>query len=330
MPTVLIAPASLRGKAGPFREILLAAGFDHFIDPEGEDTLLEHELRAVLPECDAVVAGGEKIGATLLDLAPGLRVIARTGVGYDAIDVAACTARNIAVTITPGTNQESVAEHTFGLLLALTRNLVNNDRQIKSGGWNRTLVQPIRGKTIGIVGMGRIGRAVTTRALAFGMRVIAFDPIPDPEFDARHGVTRISLPDLLASAEVVSLHLPLIPQTQGLINRESLALMRPGAILLNTARGGLVVESDLYESLVSGHLGGAGLDVLNSEPPEPGNPLIGLANVIVSPHLGGIDTKGMADMAEMAAGCIAGLKQGRWPVGCVVNDVLKMGWSWNH
>ncbi len=329
MPTVLIAPASLRSKAGPFREILAAAGFDRFIDPQGEDTLLEHELRAVLPECDAVVAGGEKIGPALLDLAPKLRVISRTGVGYDAIDVAACTARNIAVTITPGTNQESVAEHTFGLLLALTRNLVNNDRQIKAGGWNRTLVHPIRGKTIGIVGMGRIGRAVTTRALAFGMRVIAFDPIPDLEFDARHGVTRMSISEVLSTADVVSLHLPLIPQTQGLINRETLALMRPGAILLNTARGGLVVESDLYESLVSGHLAGAGLDVLNSEPPEPGNPLVGLANVIVSPHLGGIDTKGMADMAEMASGCIAALKQGRWPVGCVVNDEIKPGWSWS-
>lgn len=329
MPTVLITPASLRGKAGPFREILVAAGFDHFIDPTGEDTLLEQELRAVVPECDAVVAGGEKFSAEILDLAPRLRVISRTGVGYDAINVAACTLRKIAVTITPGTNQESVAEHTFGLLLALTRNIVNNDRQIKAGGWNRTLVQPVRGKTIGIVGMGRIGRAVATRARAFSMRVIAYDPMPDDEFDARHGVTRMGLSELLAAADVVSLHLPLIPQTQGLINRDTLALMRPGAILLNTARGGLVVESDLYESLVSGHLAGAGLDVLNSEPPEPGNSLVGLANVIVSPHLGGIDTKGMADMAEMASGCIAGLKEGRWPVGCVVNDELKTGWSWN-
>jgi len=329
MPTVLIAPASLRGKPGPFREILKAAGFDVFIDPKGEDTLLDAELRDVLPTCDAMVAGGEKISASLLDLCPKLRAISRTGVGYDAIDVAACTARKIAVTITPGTNQESVAEHTFALLLALTRSIVSNDVQIKSGGWNRALVAPIRGKTLGIVGMGRIGRAVTTRALAFGMRVVAYDPMPDHEFDTRHGVTRLSFRELLAASDIVTLHLPLIPETQGLINRNTLAMMRPGSILINTARGGLVVETDLRDSLLSGHLAGAGLDVLNHEPPEHENPLIGLKNVVVSPHLGGIDTKGMADMADMAAGCIAGLKEGRWPAGCVVNVSLKEGWTWN-
>lgn len=328
MPTVLITPASLRGKPGPFREILKAAGFDIFIDPQGEETLLDAELREVLPDCDAVVAGGEKFSASLLDRAPRLRAIARTGVGYDAIDVAACTARKIAVAITPGTNQESVAEHTFGLLLALTRDIVKNDIQIKAGGWNRALVAPIRGTTLGIVGMGRIGRAVATRALAFGMRVIAFDPMPDPEFDARHGVTRMGFPELLAASDVVTLHLPLVPESHGIINRETLALMKPGAILINTARGGLIVEKDLHDSLVAGHLAGAGLDVLNSEPPEPGNPLLGLSNVVISPHLGGIDTKSMADMAEMAAGCIAALKEGRWPVGCVVNDGIEDGWQW--
>jgi D-3-phosphoglycerate dehydrogenase / 2-oxoglutarate reductase len=328
MPTVLIAPASLRGKDGPFREILKAAGFDAFIDPIGEDTMTEAELRASLPLCDAMVAGGEILNAELLDLAPRLRAISRTGVGYDAIDIAACTARNIPVTIAPGTNQESVAEHTFALLLALTRNVVNNDNTIKAGGWNRTLVAPVRGKTLGLIGMGRIGRAVTTRAVAFGMRVLAFDPLSDPEFDTKHGVNRRELAHLLAESDVVSLHLPLVPETKGLINRKTLAQMRPGAILINTARGGLVVESDLYEALASGHLAGAGLDVLNSEPPEPGNRLLTLPNVVLSPHMGGIDTKGMADMADMASTCIASLKQGQWPVSCVVNDELREGWTW--
>jgi D-3-phosphoglycerate dehydrogenase / 2-oxoglutarate reductase len=328
MPTVLIAPASLRGKDGPFREILKAAGFDDFIDPIGEETMTEPELRASLPSCDAMVAGGEIVSAELLDLSPKLRAISRTGVGYDAIDMAACSARKIAVTITPGTNQESVAEHTLGLLLALTRNLVNNDVSIKAGGWNRALVAPVRGKTLGLIGMGRIGRAVTTRAIAFGMRVVAFDPLSDAEFDARHGITRLSLADLLAESDVVSLHLPLGPETRGLINRATLSQMRPGSILINTARGGLVVEADLHEALTSGHLAGAGLDVLNREPPEAGNLLLTLPNVVLSPHLGGIDTKSMADMADMAAGCIAALKRGQWPAGCVVNDQLRDGWTW--
>ena len=328
MPTVLIGPGPLRGKPGPFREILQAAGFDAFIEVEGDHTLTESELRAALPRTDAMVAEGERLSAELLDLAPKLRAIARTGVGYDAIDVAAATARGIPVIITPGTNQESVAEQTFALLLALTRSIVVNDILIKSGGWSRALVQPIRGKTIGLVGLGRIGRAVATRASAFGMKVIGFDPIVDHESEARLGITRLGFDELLASADVVSLHLPLIPATRGIIDRRTLALMRPGSILINTSRGGLVVEADLYESLRAGHLSGAGLDVLNSEPPEPGNPLLTLPNVILSPHLGGIDSKGMADMAVMAATCIAALKQGRWPRGCVVNEEIERGWTW--
>jgi phosphoglycerate dehydrogenase-like enzyme len=328
MPTVLIAPGPLRGRPGPFRQILLAAGFDHFIEPAGDHTLTEPELRAALPRIDAMLAGGERINAELLDLARGLRAIARTGVGYDAIDIAAATARRIAVVITPGTNQESVAEQTFALLLALSRGVSVYDRLIKEGGWSRSLVQPVRGKTLGLVGFGRIGRAVASRAVAFGMKVVAFDPIADPTADARLGVTRLGFDELLAAADVVSLHVPLTPENQGLINRSTLARMRPGSYLINTSRGGLVVEADLYESLASGHLAGAGLDVLNSEPPEPGNPLLTLPNVVLSPHIGGIDSKGMSDMADLASQCIVDLKEGRWPAGCVVNDELAKGWRW--
>jgi phosphoglycerate dehydrogenase-like enzyme len=261
-------------------------------------------------------------------MAPKLRAIARTGVGYDAVDVAAATARKIPVIITPGTNQESVAEQAFALLLAVTRRIAANDALIRAGGWSRTLAMPIRGKTLGLVGLGRIGRAMASRGLAFGMNVVAYDPIADPATDARLGVTRVDFDELLAQADVVSLHLPLAPQTKGLINRETLSRMRPGSILLNTSRGGLVVEADLYQSLTLGHLAGAGLDVLNSEPPEPGNRLLTLSNVVISPHLGGIDTKSMADMAELAASCIATLKAGQWPTGCVVNHELETGWTW--
>lgn len=328
MPTVLIAPGPLRNQEGPFREILRAAGFD-FIDPPGDTTLTEAELRATLPDADAMLAGGERLSAAMLDLAPRLRAIARTGVGYDAIDMAAATARKIPVIITPGTNQESVAEQTLALLLALTRNIVNFDRTIRAGGWDRMLVDPLRGKTLGLVGLGRIGRAVAVRGLAFGLRVVAYDPMAlDAEFEARHGIARLDFEALLAASDIISLHLPLTPETRGIINRESLARMRPGSYLINTARGGLVVESDLAEALGSGRLAGAGLDVLNSEPPEPGNPLLSLPNVVLSPHIAGIDTKAMADMAELAARGVAMLARGEWPEGCVVNDSLRDGWRW--
>ncbi|MFO0952233.1 MAG: phosphoglycerate dehydrogenase [Isosphaeraceae bacterium] len=329
MPTVLIAPGPLRGKPGRFREILQAAGFDEFIEYPGDGTLNEAQLRESLPRCEAMLAGGELLSAEILDLAPHLRAIARTGVGYDAVDIAAATARKIPVIITPGTNQESVAEHTLGLLLAVTRNLVVNDNLVKSGGWTRALIQPVRGRTLGLVGLGRIGRAVAVRASAFGMKIIAFDPLgADTEFDTRHGIGRRTFDELLAESDVVSLHLPLSPATRAIINRETLAKMKPGSILVNTSRGGLVNEADLYASLVSGHLFGAGLDVLVDEPPDPKNPLLTLSNVVISPHLGGIDTKSMADMADLASSCVAMLRRGEWPAGCVVNDELSHGWKW--
>src|SRR5262249_42590438 len=307
MPTVLIGPGPLRGQPGPFRDILVAAGFDDFIEFPGDTTLTEAQLRESLPRADAMLAGGERISGELLALAPRLRAIARTGVGYDAVDVAAATERKIPVIITPGTNQESVAEQTFALLLALTRSIVTNDTLIKSGGWSRVLVRPIRGQTLGIVGLGRIGRAVASRAVAFGMRVVAYDPVAEAGSDAGLGVTRLGFEELLAEADVVSLHLPLSPETKGLVNPTTLARMKPNSILINPSRGGLVNEADLYDALRSGHLFGAGLDVLVSEPPEPGNPLLSLPNLVISPHLGGIDTRGMADMAVLAASCIAGL-----------------------
>jgi phosphoglycerate dehydrogenase-like enzyme len=255
-------------------------------------------------------------------------VIARTGVGYDLIDLASATAHRVAVTITPGTNQDSVAEQTWALLLALARRITHNDRVIHGGGWDRALVAPVRGMRLGLVGMGRIGRAVALRAAAFGARVVAFDTVLDAEFDERHGIERLPLDRLLMSSDAVSLHLPLTEATRGMVNRDFLAKMKSGAFLINTSRGGLVVENDLREALQSGHLAGAGLDVLNHEPPEPGNPLVALPNVVVSPHIAGTDTRSMSDMADLAASTIVELHQNRWPTDCVVNGELRATWRW--
>ncbi len=323
MPNVLIGSTPIRRNPGRFREILEAAGFTP-VDPPGLGPLTEADF----PGMAAVIAGGEPLSGAMIGAAPGLRVIARTGVGYDAVDLAVATARNIVVTVTPGTNHESVAEQAFALYLAVARNVVTLNASIHAGGWGRAPVRPLRGSTLGLVGLGRIGRAMAVRALAFGMTVVAFDTLADAAFDARHGLGRLDLADLLAASDVVSLHLPLTAATRGLFNRDTFARMRPGAILLNTARGGLVVESDLHDALVSGHLGGAGLDVFNHEPPEPGNPLLGLPNVVLSSHVAGSDLLAMANMAELAARCVVDLHQGRWPEGCVVNETLRSGWRW--
>ena len=327
MPSVLIGPYLLRNAPGRFRDILVEAGFE-VIDPKGGFALSRDELLPYLPRIDAMLAGGERMTSELFAIAPRLRAIARTGVGYDLIDLAAASAHRVAVTITPGTNQESVAEQALALILALARRIVSNDRVIHGGGWDRALVSPVRGMTLGLIGMGRIGRAVATRAQAFGMRIVAFDTVIHEEFDRRHGIERLPLDEILACSDMVSLHLPLTDATRGMVNREFLARMRPGSYLINTSRGGLVVEADLRDALVSGHLAGAGLDVLNHEPPEPGNPLLGLPNVILSPHIAGTDLQSMADMAEMAATTIVALSHNQWPSDCVVNAELREGWKW--
>jgi phosphoglycerate dehydrogenase-like enzyme len=327
MPTVLVGPYLLRNQPGPFRTILLDSGFE-LIDPDGELALTHDELLTYLPRADAMLAGGERLTPDVLAIAPWLRVIARTGVGYDLIDVAAASSRNVVVTITPGTNQDSVAEQTFGLLLALCRSIVANDRKIHAGGWDRNLVSPVRSKTLGLIGLGRIGQAVALRAIAFGMNVVTHDLYADPQFVAAHQIERVDLADLLELSDIVSLHIPLSDATRGMVDRTFLAKMKPGSMLINTARGGLVIEADLRDSLVSGHLSGAGLDVLNQEPPEPGNPLLGLRNVVLSPHIAGTDTQSMSDMAELAARTIVDLYHNRWPSSCVVNPEIQPGWRW--
>ncbi len=216
----------------------------------------------------------------------------------------------------------------MALLLAMARRIPANDRLIKEGGWDRSLVMPVRGMTLGLVGMGRIGRAVAVRAKAFRMDLVAFDTVLDAEFDRRWGIRRLSLDELLGCSDAVSLHLPLNDATRGMVNRDFLNRMRPGSFLINTARGGLIVEADLREALISGHLAGAGLDVLNHEPPEPGNPLVGLPNVVLCPHIAGTDLESMREMAEMAAASIVELYNNRWPSECVVNQELREGWAW--
>jgi D-3-phosphoglycerate dehydrogenase / 2-oxoglutarate reductase len=329
MPTVLLGSEPIRRKPGPFRTLLESNGF-RVVDPAAETKLSEADLLKYLPECDGVIAGGETYSASILAACPNLRGIARTGVGYDAVDLGAATRQNIAVTITPGANQESVAEYVFALLLGLTKDVLQHDRAIRSGAWARTVLpRPIRGKTIGIIGLGRIGRAVATRAIAFGMKVVAFDPVGDHEgFNAKHGIDPVEFDELLARSDVVSLHLPLVEATRGLFDKAVFARMKPGSILINTARGGLVVEPDLVEALRSGHLAGAGLDVFDREPPPSDHPLWALPNVVLTSHMAGVDEQAMADMAEMAARCLVDLHQGRWPAQCVVNPEVAPDWRW--
>jgi phosphoglycerate dehydrogenase-like enzyme len=327
MPSVLICQPLLRGRSGRFRDTLIEAGFDP-IDAVGGNALTAEELRRALPRADAAIVGVERLTADVLDHAPRLRVAAKTGVGYDGIDLAAARERGVVVTITPGANHESVAEHVFALLLALTRDLERNSRVLHAGGWERREGVPIRGRTLGLYGLGRIARAVALRARAFGMRVLAHDLAPPTEFDRLHEIARVTPEKLLAVSDVISLHVPLTEATRGLVDGDFLGAMKPGAYLINTARGGLVVDADFRAALESGRLAGAGVDVFHEEPPGADCPLRGAPNLILTPHVGGVDALAIEEMAEAAARCIVDLHQGRWPAPCVVDPSIREGWRW--
>jgi D-3-phosphoglycerate dehydrogenase len=250
--------------------------------------LSEEQLIPLVADVDAwVVRSATQVTRRLVDAAPRLRWIARAGAGLDNIDVAAAKERGIAVLNVPGANSVAVAELVFALLLALFRQIPEADASLRRGAWEKARFKgrELRGKTLGIVGLGRIGRAVAQRARAFEMTVVGHDPLV-ADADARAaGVEPLPLDDLLVRADIVTLHVPATPQTRGMIGAAQLARMPRGAVLVNAARGGLVDEAALHAALVSGALGGAALDVFETEPPGA-SPLLTLPNVVATPHLG--------------------------------------------
>lgn len=329
MPRVLIVPREVAKFADKFRQPLDAAGLEVVALPPADANLpTEPELLAALQGVEAVIAGSESYNPRVFATHPQLRVIARVGVGYDAVDLAAATAAGAAVTIAPGTNQGSVAEHAFALMLGFTRHIPSRHAALASGGWSRVMSVPLRGKTLGLAGLGRIGKAVATRAAAFEMRVIAFDPVPDTAFCAAHGIELVPFERLLSESDFLSLHLPLSAETRHVINAKTISQMKPGAVLVNTSRGGLVCEADLIPALRDGRLGGAALDVFEEEPTPADNPLRTLPNVVLTPHAAGVDTKSLEDMARSAAEAVADLRRGEWPGEKVVNPAVRPTFQW--
>lgn len=261
----------------------------------------------------------DRIDAPLIAHAPRLRVISQMAVGYDNIDVAAATARGIPVGHTPGVLTESTADLAFALILAAARRLLDGVRFIERGAWQTwepfgLLGQDVHGKTLGIVGLGRIGAATARRAHGFGMRILYTGPREKPDVAAALGATYVSFERLLAESDVVSIHCPLTPATYHLFNADAFARMKPGAILVNTARGGIVDHDALLAALRTGRLGAAGLDVTEPEPFPPDHPLMQCERVIITPHIGSATVQTRRRMAQMAvANLLAGLRGERLP-----------------
>lgn len=307
---------------GPAVEDLRAAGHevDQWTDPLPPSP---GELRARLAPADAVLSLlTERFDDALLEAAPCLRVIANMAVGYDNVDPAAAAARGIWVTNTPGVLAETTADFAFALLMALARRVVESDRDTRAGGWRSWsptafLGPDVHGATLGIVGLGEIGAAMARRARGFGMTVLAATRTPRPAAEAALGVTRVAVDELLERAAIVSLHTPLTPATRHLMDAARFARMRPGALLVNTARGGVVDQDALVAALRSGRLGGAALDVTDPEPLPLDHPLYGFPNVIITPHIASASLATRARMASMAAANILAVLAGGEPPNAV-------------
>lgn len=319
---VLIGPTPLREAnfAPAYRQPLEAAGYT-VVFPQRNAQMTASELRDLLPGCVAVLAGSEPYTREILGLAKaaGLKVVSRAGVGYDGVDVAAATDLGLPVCYAPGTNHEAVGEFALTLMLALVKSLLPQDAAVRRGEWPRRAYLPLRGQTLGIFGLGRTGKATAARARAFGMTVVAVDPVWDTAFAESHTIRRVTPDELLTTSDIVTLHVPLTPDTRHLIRAETIAQMKPTAFLVNTSRGPTVHDAELATALTAGKLAGAGLDVFADEPLPLDNPLRKAPNVIFTAHTAGVDRQSLADMARVGTEALLRVLNGERPVELTVN-----------
>ena len=307
----------------PVRTVLSEAGLEA-IERLGGPDWADEATREKLVDCDGIVAGNERFNADTMTNADRLRIVARYGVGYDRVDVDHCTQAGVVVTNTPGAMAPAVADLTFGLLLALVRNISANDAHLKSGGqWLPPIGEDLESLTLGIVGCGLIGTRVAQRAAGFGMAAVVHDPWADAAGLRALGCEVLSLEELLQRADVVSLHLPLTGDTKGMVDGGFLQAMKPGSYLINTARGGLVDEAALIAALKNGRLKGAGLDCQVTEPPVGrSRELVELPSVVATSHVGSLTLSARRRMARMAGQSVVDLFAGRAPRHVVNPEVL--------
>lgn len=328
MPRVLVT--SLNGEIGPHISLLPEHGFEVEVVDRKLNLSDENSLIEATKGFQAVIAGSERWSARVLEALPELRVIARSGVGFDAVDTAACDRLGIVVATTPGVNHHAVAEHTIALLMGIARGFPWNDMWVRRGHWDRVGGPRVMGRTIGLVGLGRIGQATATRAAGLGMKVIAFEPSPDENFIVKWGIELVDLDTLFSTADYVSLHCPASAENRHLINAARLKQMKNDAVLINTARGALVDEKALIDALQNKQIRAAGLDVFEVEPLPLDSPLIGMENVLLSGHIAGLDHESHDDTFTLGSEIIIGLYKGEWPAHCIQNLKGVSDWKWER
>ncbi|MEQ8483642.1 MAG: C-terminal binding protein [Pseudomonadales bacterium] len=283
---------------------------------------------AAARDADAIITSwGVRIDRQIIAGLDRCVIIGVGSVGVDMVDVEAATEAGIVVTNVPDVFIEEVADHAMMLLLAAVRHVKATDAMAREGAWHQgrpllNHVPRLMGRTLGLYGFGNVARCVARRAAGFGLHLLAHDPYVSELTISEFGVEPVSFGELLERADYLSVHAPLNDETRHSINRGALARLRPGAVVVNTARGGVIHEGDLIEALRSGHVAAAGLDVLEQEPPEPDNPLLGMANVIITPHVASATTRMRPETRRRAAREVSLVLQGRWPMSCVNPTVL--------
>ncbi|MEP7307379.1 MAG: C-terminal binding protein [Acidobacteriota bacterium] len=322
MPPLLVAVAdSVFPNLDVAREVLSAIGAQVQLAPEPTPEAIVR----VAAGADGLLVTYAKITADMIGQMPRCRVISRFGIGVDNVDLAAATSAGIVVTKVPDYCLDEVSDHAVALLLALVRKIPASNAHVHAGRWEMKAVVPIhrlRGTVLGLVGFGRIPQLVAPKAQAFGIRVIASDPFVPAEVFARDGVERVDFADLLAQSDYVSIHTPLLPETRGLFNADVFRAMKPGAYLVNTARGPIVDDVALAQALDEGRLAGAGLDVMPQEPPD-NSPLLGRENVIITPHTSFYSEESLLELQRKAAEEVVAVLSGRPPRNPVNPEALQ-------
>ena len=272
--------------------------------------LTTEELIPHIADADAVIAGLDNYNKEVIEAGKKLKVISRYGVGYDKVDVCTARAKDIAVTITPGANEHSVADLAMALMLSAARHVTAVNADVKNGGWGRVMGGEMWQKTLGVIGLGRIGKGVVKRAKGFGMNVLCFEKYPDEAFGAEYGVTYTGIDTLIRNSDFITIHVPLLPDTKNLISDREFDVMKKTAVIVNTARGGVIDEKALYTALKEGKIAAAALDATEVEPPK-GSPLLELDNCIITSHIGGFTRDAVNNMGMMAAQNAIDVLEGR-------------------
>jgi D-3-phosphoglycerate dehydrogenase len=296
---ILVTPRSFGNTDPTAFELLENAGFE-IVKNETGGILDEQQLSKLINDCHGVILGVDPLNAEVLKNAPLLKAVAKYGVGVDNIDLEACAARNIEVTRTVGANSDAVADYAFALMLAVARKVVHIDSKCRKSDWGKTTTMDVYGKTLGLVGLGAIARGVAARAKGFGMNILAYDLFWDEEYAKAQGITKASLGEIYTQSDFISLHVPLTPETHMLIGAEEIEKMKPTAIIINTARGGIIDESAILAALQNNKIYGAGIDAFEQEPPK--DPAwFALDNIILGSHCGASTTGATEQMGQMAA-----------------------------